>query len=363
MCACCEVPDGLLAVKGTLKRGYTRLCPEGRMQLAYMHAGMHFWTFSFMATCDRSLEPICRFTQEIIRCTMSYITVPVVDLGILRKAKARGKGRGRGRGRGAPKAKNRKPKKDGVPAAAIVHKRWPIYAPHRMLEAIAAADALHLVTLACMQEVNVPEPAWFALFFMPARKGDVDWLEFWESAKMEPWGSLLLCNIICSVYRWNDGSCTIAKFACLKYIFVIYAKPYKEPSDPTVACRCPCCNCRYLCPWGRRTGKTWQKCPCDLVVCSWYIWQDISLPISLRGPLDQCNMDIYQFNICNTCSPAPRPSVGDAFEVLCIWWHKEHHLWSFARRVCEDFRCADPCCIMYAELAARVYIEWISRFC
>ena len=92
---------------------------------------------------------------------MSYITVPVVDLGILRKAKAssRGKGRGRGRGRGAPKAKNRKPKKDGVPAAAIVHKRWPIYAPHRMLEAIAAADALHLVTLACMQEVNVPEPA------------------------------------------------------------------------------------------------------------------------------------------------------------------------------------------------------------
>ena len=171
MCACCEVPDGLLAVKGTLKRGYTRLCPEGRMQLAYMHAGMS--EHSFLATCDRSLGAICRFAHEIIRCTMSYVTVPVVDLGILRQAKAssRGKGRGRGRGRGVPKAKNRKPKKDGVPAAAIVYKRWPIYAPHRMLEAIAAADALHLVTLACMQDVNCERSCMICLIFFAREEG------------------------------------------------------------------------------------------------------------------------------------------------------------------------------------------------
>ena len=87
--------------------------------------------------------------QVMVRCTMSYVVVPIVDLSIqrIRKPKTnRKKLGGRFRPKAKPKPKS-KPKKDGVPEPTVVYKKWPVFAPHNMLSALDAGDALDLVTL------------------------------------------------------------------------------------------------------------------------------------------------------------------------------------------------------------------------
>lgn len=70
-----------------------------------------------------------------------------MDLSIQRKVKKSAKGRGKG-GRLRPRAKPKgRPKKQGVPEPTIIYKKWPVFAPHKMLSALHAANALHLVTL------------------------------------------------------------------------------------------------------------------------------------------------------------------------------------------------------------------------
>lgn len=75
-----------------------------------------------------------------------------MDLSVPRKRTKKLTVRG---GRFGAKAKGKpkgKPKKQGAPAPTIVHKKWPVYSPRNMLQALHDADALHLVTLDCTEE-------------------------------------------------------------------------------------------------------------------------------------------------------------------------------------------------------------------
>lgn len=73
--------------------------------------------------------------------------LPVVDLTWQRENAKKKKSRFRPKAKPAAKVKQQL-KKQGAPAPVIVMKKWPIFAPRDMLDALAAANALQLVFLA-----------------------------------------------------------------------------------------------------------------------------------------------------------------------------------------------------------------------
>lgn len=87
--------------------------------------------------------------EAIIQCPISYVVVPIVDLSVPRKRRKKPtpkQNQFRARAKPKPKPKG-KPKKQGAPAPTIVCKKWPVYTPRNMLNALGSADALHLVIL------------------------------------------------------------------------------------------------------------------------------------------------------------------------------------------------------------------------
>ncbi|CAK9057737.1 unnamed protein product, partial [Durusdinium trenchii] len=83
--------------------------------------------------------------EAIVKCPISYVVVPVVDMSIQRRTVRKPKRGNHRKFRAVPKPKGR-PKKKGCPEPVIVYKKWPVFAPHKMLSALHDAGALHLVT-------------------------------------------------------------------------------------------------------------------------------------------------------------------------------------------------------------------------
>lgn len=97
---------------------------------------------------------IWTWNEALIRCGFTYIVVPVVDLRIQRPANKRRKGKKTGpRFRLRAKAQPTKPKKNNVPPPKTVYRKWPVFTPKRLLQALDKANALHLLKLAeCLSQ-------------------------------------------------------------------------------------------------------------------------------------------------------------------------------------------------------------------
>ncbi|CAE7659150.1 unnamed protein product, partial [Symbiodinium microadriaticum] len=105
-----------------------------------------------------------------VQCSLSYVVLPIVQIRMVRRVAAQMlaqrpvRGRGRGRGRAAGRLGPNILKKKGVFEKCIVYKRWPVYLPHQMAQALLRGGAGHLLNLG------------------------VDWTFFWEAARNEMWG-------------------------------------------------------------------------------------------------------------------------------------------------------------------------------
>ena len=146
--------------------------------------------------------------QAIIRCPLSFVTLPIKDPTKMSKAISRrkiGNRKGKGKGKGKKCKTQHKTKKQSSEPSPIVYRRWPVMSPLAMLTAIRDAGAAHLLTLVseflccffssahCYKcERNTTSK--LILAFLPPftpRKGTVDWIDFWERMKGEPWGACL----------------------------------------------------------------------------------------------------------------------------------------------------------------------------
>ena len=141
------------------------------------------------------IEPPSPWLQAIIQCPLTYVTIPIIDATKVRKTRKKKPFKGKAKA----KAKART-KKQGAAPPAIAYKQWPVMTPELMRDAVIGAGATHLLilghfTIACLKHVGVdlhPDTELLVL-----RIGDLDWLDFWEKVKSEPWGSSLACTNLC----------------------------------------------------------------------------------------------------------------------------------------------------------------------
>ena len=88
-----------------------------------------------------------------MQCSLSYVVLPIVQIRMVRRVAAQMlaqrpvRGRGRGRGRAAGRLGPNILKKKGVFEKCIVYKRWPVYLPHQMAQALLRGGAGHLLSL------------------------------------------------------------------------------------------------------------------------------------------------------------------------------------------------------------------------
>ena len=131
-----------------------------------------------------------------IKCQLSYVVLPVLDIRAAREVGAARKPKAKSRAKAGAKAKRRRPCVKGAQPARVVYKEWPVFSPEHMCRAIFEAGRWELMMLACM--VNEHVFTYFFLFFaalfcfVPVethpRTGNFDWSDFWVRARSERWG-------------------------------------------------------------------------------------------------------------------------------------------------------------------------------
>ena len=145
-------------------------------------------------------------SQVPLQCPLSWVVLPIVEIRQVRRlasevSAASGAGRGRGRGRGH-KGRARVTvntlRKKGLLEKAIVYRKWPHYAPHKIARALVQGGGQHLLKLGrvlCCFLVCCFADTMGVLMFL--RNLDKDWAPFWESARGEMWQEVWQCLSIC----------------------------------------------------------------------------------------------------------------------------------------------------------------------
>ena len=172
-----------------------------------------------------------------MQCKLTWITVPIVEIRQLRRARAMqrqdapgrpgangaraheaagaggGRGRQRGRGRGRVRAVRRRPLTKKALAKLTVYKQWPVYLPRHMARALqkTSAEGARMLCLALTGLRRLlymfSAMVWQPLSVPRSGSTDPDWSDFWEKAKAELWGRLLCLNPL-NLVEVGDSACS-----------------------------------------------------------------------------------------------------------------------------------------------------------
>ena len=114
-----------------------------------------------------------------IKCQLSYVVLPVLDIRAAREAGAARKPKAKSRAKAGAKAKRKRPCVKGAQPARVVYKEWPVFSPEHMCRAIFEASLylLFFAPIFCLVPVETHP-----------RTGNFDWSDFWVRARSERWG-------------------------------------------------------------------------------------------------------------------------------------------------------------------------------
>ena len=107
-------------------------------------------------SCNVSFVFVDCPTQVPIKCDITWVVLPMVNLRQVRKTASAGsepnqKGRGKGVAKGGRGHRRRaKKKKKAAALKAVVYRKFPVMLPSRMALALLKADAGHLLWLCCV---------------------------------------------------------------------------------------------------------------------------------------------------------------------------------------------------------------------
>lgn len=105
--------------------------------------------------------------EVVIKCPVSYVSIPVLDLKSMppKRKRAASKFWGRGKKQVLNK-KTAQPSKKDSDQRKIVWTQWPVLSPARLFQCIIETDCLNLI-----------------------QSDTFDWLSFWKHAEQEDWGN------------------------------------------------------------------------------------------------------------------------------------------------------------------------------
>lgn len=114
---------------------------------------------------SKSLNFLDVFCKVVIKCPVTYVSIPVLDLKSVPPKRKRTASKFWGRGKKKNANKDAQPTKKDSDQRKIVWMQWPVISPARLFQCIIETNSMSLI-----------------------QSDTFDWLSFWKHAEREDWG-------------------------------------------------------------------------------------------------------------------------------------------------------------------------------